>query len=288
MAINAVVLDQGYAAWQVASTQVKLEFTKVQLGTNEYTPVATQTDIKTPYSPAKSFNVVGVKVSVINSQVHLEFYAEDVSTDIYGDVGEIGVYFDYNGVDRCFAIASDPNGLGSTYRKVSDQLHVFRFQLILDRSVHTGTLDVGNLVMAVATDQVHGLNRRATTSEIASRTGDGVVIASRLPLEPGQTVGTWASTYAWDVSTDPDLYLTLGGNTTMSEPTNLVSGEKYILTIKQDTTGSRTITWNSIFDWTSIGATAPILQTAAGAIDTFGFVYQDSKLRLIGHIVLED
>jgi len=55
----------------------------------------------------------------------------------------------------------------------------------------------------------------------------------------------------------------------MAAPTNLVSGAFYALNVIQDATGSRTLTWNTVFKWT--GAAAPTLSTAASAKDFFVF-----------------
>ena len=53
--------------------------------------------------------------------------------------------------------------------------------------------------------------------------------------------------------------VTLGGDRTMAAPTNPQDGMTFVLTIKQDGTGTRLITWNAVFDWSS--GTAPTLTT---------------------------
>lgn len=79
---------------------------------------------------------------------------------------------------------------------------------------------------------------------------------------------TDGATVSWDLSGGNAATLTLGGNRTFAAPTNLAVGT-YILTVIQDGTGSRTITWNSVFKWT--GGTAPTLSTTAGAKDLIAF-----------------
>jgi hypothetical protein len=76
---------------------------------------------------------------------------------------------------------------------------------------------------------------------------------------------TDGATLNWDTSLGQVAQVTLGGNRTFAAPTNLVNGGFYSLLIIQDGTGSRTISWNAVFDFT--GGTAPTLSTAAGSKD---------------------
>jgi hypothetical protein len=56
-----------------------------------------------------------------------------------------------------------------------------------------------------------------------------------------------------------------------------------VLIVVQDGTGSRTITWNSVFKW--VGATAPTLSTAASSRDQFVFVSNGTNLYEIGRAI---
>lgn len=76
---------------------------------------------------------------------------------------------------------------------------------------------------------------------------------------------TDAATIAWDAALGFNARVTLGGNRTMGAPTNLQDGLTYSLEITQDGTGSRTLSWNAIFDWGDIGA--PTLSTGVGKVD---------------------
>jgi len=82
---------------------------------------------------------------------------------------------------------------------------------------------------------------------------------------------TDGSTITWDVSTAPVAKVTLGGNRTLSAPTNGVTGQFISLAVVQDGTGSRTLTWNSAYEFT--GDTAPTLTTTASKADIFVFRY---------------
>lgn len=85
----------------------------------------------------------------------------------------------------------------------------------------------------------------------------------------GQTVTPVALTDAASIATDAALsntfLVTLGGNRTLANPTNLVDGQIINWYAKQDATGSRTLAYGSLFKWP--GGTAPVLSTGANAID---------------------
>lgn len=85
----------------------------------------------------------------------------------------------------------------------------------------------------------------------------------------GQTVGSVALTDAANIATDASLgnvfTVTLGGNRTLDNPTNLTVGHEYLWRIQQDGTGSRTLAYGSYFKWA--GGSAPVLTTTANAVD---------------------
>lgn len=88
-------------------------------------------------------------------------------------------------------------------------------------------------------------------------------------LTGAQTVAFVALTDAATIATDAALSnhfsVTLGGNRTLANPTNMRDGGIYNWRIKQDGTGSRTLAYGSKFKWP--GGTAPTLSTAGGRID---------------------
>ena len=64
---------------------------------------------------------------------------------------------------------------------------------------------------------------------------------------------------SWDLESNQVATLTLGGDRTLDNPTNQVAGATYILTVKQDGTGSRTLAFGSAYQWP--GGTAPTITT---------------------------
>jgi hypothetical protein len=66
-------------------------------------------------------------------------------------------------------------------------------------------------------------------------------------------------------------------------PSNPADGQKIELTVTQDATGSRTLTWNAAFAFGTAGA--PALSTAPNAADIIGFKYYGggiAKWRCLG------
>jgi len=96
------------------------------------------------------------------------------------------------------------------------------------------------------------------------------------------TLLTDSATINWDLSSNQVAEVTLGGNRTFANPTNMRDGGVYILRIKQDGTGSRTLTWGSDYKWP--GNTAPVLTTAANRTDVMTFISDGS--RMLGGYIL--
>lgn len=90
------------------------------------------------------------------------------------------------------------------------------------------------------------------------------------------TTLTDGATINWDLSANQVASVTLGGNRTLAAPTNLKDGATYILIIKQDATGSRTLTFNGAYKFP--GGTAPTLTTSANAVDIISFVSDGTSL----------
>lgn len=87
---------------------------------------------------------------------------------------------------------------------------------------------------------------------------------------------TDAASIAWNVTNGVSAQVTLGGNRTLAAPTGLSAGSTYALIVRQDATGGRTLGYNSIFKWP--GGVAPVLSTAANAVDVLTFLYDGTSL----------
>jgi hypothetical protein len=85
---------------------------------------------------------------------------------------------------------------------------------------------------------------------------------------------TDAATIAVDMSTGNNFSVTLGGNRTLGNPTNLTPGQSGIIYVTQDATGSRTLAYSSY--WKFPGGTAPTLTTTAAAVDALVYTVRTS------------
>lgn len=68
--------------------------------------------------------------------------------------------------------------------------------------------------------------------------------------------------------------VTLAGNRTLANPTNVTAGQSGSIFILQDGTGSRTLAFGA--NWDFAGGTAPVLSTAASAIDRLDYIARSS------------
>jgi hypothetical protein len=84
------------------------------------------------------------------------------------------------------------------------------------------------------------------------------------------TTLTDGATVTPDMADSNNFTLTLGGNRTLANPSNLTAGQSGSIFLVQDGTGSRTLAYGSQYDF--IGGTAPTLSTAASAVDRIDYV----------------
>jgi hypothetical protein len=85
---------------------------------------------------------------------------------------------------------------------------------------------------------------------------------------------TDGATITADFAVANNFSVTLGGNRTLANPSNLTAGQSGCIWITQDGTGSRTLAYGSQWDFT--GGTAPTLTTTAAAVDCLVYAVQSS------------
>jgi hypothetical protein len=112
-----------------------------------------------------------------------------------------------------------------------------------------------------------------------STKGTGLILFNDGAYNADATL-TDGATITWDVGSSPVAKVTLGGNRTLSAPTNSASGQFISLTVIQDATGSRLLTWNSAYEFT--GDVAPTLTTTASKADVFVFKYNGTVWLEVG------
>ena len=113
-----------------------------------------------------------------------------------------------------------------------------------------------------------------TASDIA----DDLITSAKLNYT--ESTLTDGSTVNWDASTQDVCKLTLGGNRTLAAPTNSTTGQFISILVIQDGTGSRTLSFNAVYEFAS--DTAPTLTTTANLGDVFVFRYNGSKWIEVG------
>ena len=131
--------------------------------------------------------------------------------------------------------------------------------------VGTGTTDVPDVSIADA--------RYVRSSVTANTTvrGDFVVEAGSLKVGTSAraynpiTTLTDAASITVDFALGNNFLVTIGGNRTLAAPTNAVAGQTGQIYVIQDSTGSRTLSYNSVYQFVS-GA-APTLSTGAADVD---------------------
>ena len=117
-----------------------------------------------------------------------------------------------------------------------------------------------------------------TKALTASDIADNLITSAKLNYT--ETTLTDQATVTWDASTEDVCKLTLGANRTLAAPSNGTTGQFISILVIQDGTGSRTLTWNAVYEFAS--DTAPTLTTTANLGDVFVFRYNGSKWLEVG------
>jgi len=139
-----------------------------------------------------------------------------------------------------------------------------------------------------ASESLAGVAELATQDEVNAETDDArIVTALKLATYLLQRNHTFAkaqrgafTTLADGATITPDFAagnffaVTLGGNRTLANPTNLVAGQSGSIILRQDATGSRTLAYGSYWKWP--GGIAPTLTTAANRVDRIDYLVVSS------------
>lgn len=89
------------------------------------------------------------------------------------------------------------------------------------------------------------------------------------------TTLTDGATITPDMADSNNFVVTLGGNRTLANPSNLTAGQSGSIFIVQDGTGSRTLSFGSQYDFAA--GTAPTLTTTASAVDRIDYVVRTTS-----------
>jgi len=89
---------------------------------------------------------------------------------------------------------------------------------------------------------------------------------------------TDGATIAVDMSLGNNFSVTLGGNRTLGDPSNVTAGQSGVIVVTQDGTGSRTLAYGGT-KYKFAAGTAPTLTTTAAAVDVLAY-YCESATRI--------
>ena len=88
------------------------------------------------------------------------------------------------------------------------------------------------------------------------------------------TTLTSGSTVTPDFADSNNFTLTLGTNVTLANPSNLTAGQSGSIFLVQDSTGSRTLSFGSYWDFA--GGTAPTISSAASTVDRLDYIVRST------------
>jgi hypothetical protein len=120
------------------------------------------------------------------------------------------------------------------------------------------------------------------TGSIVSKTLTNPTITN--PVLTSQAL-TDAAPTTWDMNSGQVATWTMGASRTISAPTNLKAGGRYVLRITMDSTGGRLVTWNAVFKGDG-GNAMPQPSQQANAITQFTFTSDGTNLYLESHEAL--
>jgi len=132
-----------------------------------------------------------------------------------------------------------------------------------------------NLGLAIGTDvQAYNANNAVTNVAQSFTAGQRGTVSA---LTDGATITP-------DFAVANNFSLTIGGNRTLANPSNLTAGQSGVIVITQDGTGSRTLAYGSYFKFPQ--GTAPTLTTTAAAVDVLCY-YVESSTRITARLMAD-
>jgi hypothetical protein len=290
LAANGIVLGGGAGATPLTASGIATDGTsKITLGTAGSTVGAVIFNNATSGSVTLQ-PVTGALGSVTLSlpsstgtlatlQANVDAVATTTYTILTSDLGRHKVFTNAAGCS-----VTVPSGLGATFNcsfaKASGAgtvTFVASSTTLINEAnslVMTASAGIGGLVPTNTTD-TYTLAGSFGTANVAYTNVTQIftknISGAPVTLTDGATIAT-------DSSLANNFKVTLGGNRTLSNPTNLTDGMTLLWRIKQDATGSRTLAYGTLFDWGAAGT--PVLSTGANLVDIISGYYDgtDNKI----------
>ena len=269
--------NQGFSAFRTELNNILGALNSMHSGTSRPSSATTGTMwLDTTNSGSNSLEIKffdgsdDISVATIDTSANTINFLDSLVTgfDIVGDTSpQLGADLDTNSfnlkIDDAHGIFDDDNNEQLIFQKTASAVNFAE----LTNSA-TGN-DVGLAVDG--TDTNVGLS--------LSTKGSGKFKFNDAAYFPEATL-TDASTIAWDTQAAPVAKVTLTDNRTLGAGTNAVAGQFVSLLVIQDGTGSRTLSFNAVYEFTE--DTAPTLTTTASKGDLFVFRYNGAKFLEVG------
>ena len=175
------------------------------------------------------------------------------------------------------------NGTTIGHTDDTDLMTVADGLLTVAGEVSMTTLDIGGTNVSATAAEINysDLATLGTTaaSKIFTADANNLTAISGAVVLTEDTL-TFDATQDWDVRASPVAKVTLTANVTFDAPTNPTTGQYIAIVCIQDGTGSRTISWNSVFEFKD--DTTPTATTTASKGDMFTFRYNGGKWLEVG------
>jgi len=230
-------------------------------------------------------SVSGLTFDGINNRIGMGTDAPDTKLHV---VGSLKMVDGNQGADK--VLTSDINGVASWQTASGGgDAYLANTQTFTGANTFSNALNAftgdGSALTGLTKTQV-GLANVDNTADIAKpvSTAQQTALDLKAPKlnpiltngnETTQTLISGAS-ISWDMNSGGFATVTLDINATMAAPTNLKNGGSYILIVKQDAIGSRTLAYDLVFKFP--GGTAPTLSTTANAVDILTFLSDGTNL----------
>ena len=112
---------------------------------------------------------------------------------------------------------------------------------------------------------------------------DGIISVSG-PVKSFITTLTDAASIAVSMNTGNNFLVTLGGNRTLAAPSNATTGQTGSIYVVQDGTGSRTLSYNTV--WKFQGGSVPVATTTTAGVDLIAYNVRSAST--IDAVMLKD